>query len=150
MTETYHHHEGIRRTALAARRQLAALTPQNAQALGDPAGFQIPHREPARKTDRRHSPPTGKRTIWRAFATESAEAKVEPRDCPVVRPREFYQSTAGLPELHGLIDQIRPWYARDTIDDLLKTVAAAEMRLADALVAILEHCADIEDRSAAA
>jgi hypothetical protein len=34
-----------------------------------------------------------------------------------------------LPELHRLIDQIRPWYTKDTIDSLCQIVAAAEARL---------------------
>jgi hypothetical protein len=34
-----------------------------------------------------------------------------------------------LPELHRLIDHIRPWYSGDTIDGLRQIVAAAEARL---------------------
>jgi hypothetical protein len=48
----------------------------------------------------------------------------QPQDQPVV--------TARLPELHGLIDQIRPWYTKDTIDGLLRILAAAEARLTGA------------------
>jgi hypothetical protein len=76
------------------------------------------------------------RAIWRAFAIESTAAKStavvpEPQDC-TVQLREFYQSTAGLPELHRLIDQLRPRYPADTIDGLCQVLAAAEARLSPA------------------
>ncbi|SRR5258708_1272532 len=37
-----------------------------------------------------------------------------------------------LPELHRLIEQIRPWYSADTIEGLRQIVAATEARLSAA------------------
>jgi hypothetical protein len=107
MTETYHHHEAMRRTVLAARLQLAVLAP--------------PTTAPTR-TARRQAP-IGKRPVWRAFVAESFAAAGGRQDCTLV-------PTAGLPELHGLIEQLRPHYSEDTIAGLLLIVAEAEARLA--------------------
>ena len=108
MTETYHHHEAMRRTVLAARLQLAVLAP--------------PTTAPTR-TDSRRQAPIGKRPVWRAFVAESFAAAGGRQDCTLV-------PTAGLPELHGLIEQLRPHYSEDTIAGLLLIVAEAEARLA--------------------
>jgi hypothetical protein len=94
-----------RRIVIAASRRLAALAGK----------------------DLRRRPPTPERMACRAFTAESFAAAAVERDSVVCLP------TAGLPELHRLIDQIRPWYPEDTIGGLLLIVAAAEARLAERL-----------------
>jgi hypothetical protein len=100
------------RTVVAARRQLAALAQQKYS------------------TDLRRHPPNAERMFRRAFTAESFEARSTAQTSQhELEPREFYQSTAGLPELHGLIEQIRPWYPEETIAGLVVIVTAAEKRL---------------------
>jgi hypothetical protein len=65
--------------------------------------------------DRRRPTTKERRAEWRR--AQAAAAELEP------------QSTAVLPELHRLIEQIRPHYPENTIAGLLAIVAAAETRL---------------------
>jgi hypothetical protein len=90
MTE-YRHHEAIRlHTILAARRQLAALTPDKVE-FPELKGKQT--RDIAAQTDRRQRPPTGKRMGWRAFAAESAAAERQGR--PTENSQNFGELKKG-------------------------------------------------------